>query len=256
MNKKMLNGNVVLITGGAGLIGSSISKEVVKNGGKVIIGDISSNRGEALQDELGMDNALFIEVNTSDTTSIDQFIEAGQDHFGKIDSAVHCAYPMSKQWGTGFEDLKPEGLKDDLFHQLGGAILFSQRLILFFRKQGYGNLVHISSIQGVSAPKFEHYEGTSMVSPIEYSAIKSGIISITRYLAKYCKNQNIRVNCISPGGILDNQPEVFLEKYNSTCSSKGMMEAQDLNGTMIYLLSNMSQYINGQNIIIDDGWIL
>ena len=113
-------------------------------------------------------------------------------------------------------------------------------------------MVHVSSIQGLSAPKFEHYEGTKMVSPIEYSAIKSGIIAITRYLAKYCKNQNIRVNCISPGGILDNQPEVFLEKYNSTCSSKGMMEAQDLNGTVIYLLSNMSQYVNGHNIIIDE----
>jgi NAD(P)-dependent dehydrogenase (short-subunit alcohol dehydrogenase family) len=95
-----------------------------------------------------------------------------------------------------------------------------------------------------------------MVSPIEYSAIKSGIISITRYLAQSCKNQNIRVNCISPGGILDNQPEVFLEKYNSECSSKGMMDACDLGGTIIYLLSSMSQYVNGQNIVIDDGWIL
>ena len=252
----MLKNNVVAITGGAGLIGTAFSKAIIKNGGKVIIGDISSDRGQDLQDKLGVDKALFVKVNTSDTDSIDNFLEKGKDHFGKIDSAVHCAYPMSEQWGTKFEMLKAEGLKDDLFNQLGGAILFSQRLISFFRKQGYGNLVHISSIQGVSAPKFEHYEGTSMVSPIEYSAIKSGIISITRYLAKYCKNQNIRVNCISPGGILDNQPEVFLNKYNSTCSSKGMMEAQDLNGTVIYLLSNMSQYVNGQNIIIDDGWIL
>ena len=95
-----------------------------------------------------------------------------------------------------------------------------------------------------------------MVSPIEYSAIKAGIISITKYLAKYCKGQNIRVNCISPGGILDNQPKIFLEKYNSICSSKGMLDAQDLNGTIIYLLSSLSQYVNGQNIIIDDGWVL
>ena len=167
-----------------------------------------------------------------------------------------CLLQQIEQWGTKFEELKAEGLKDDLFDQLGGAILFSQRLISFFRKQGYGNLVHVSSIQGLSAPKFEHYEGTKMVSPIEYSAIKSGIISVTKYLAKYCKSQNIRVNCISPGGILDDQPDVFLEKYNSICSSKGMMNANDLNGTIVYLLSNMSKYVNGQNIIVDDGWIL
>jgi len=252
----MLKDNVIAITGGAGLIGTAFSKAIIENGGRVIIGDISSNRGQDLQDKLGADKALFIKVNTSDTNSIDKFLELGKNHFGKIDSAIHCAYPRSEQWGTAFEGLKADGLKDDLFNQLGGAILFSQRLISFYRDQGYGNLVHVSSIQGVSVPKFEHYEGTKMVSPIEYSAIKSGIISITKYLAKYCKNQNIRVNCISPGGILDNQPEVFLEKYNSTCSSKGMMDAQDLNGTIVYLLSNMSKYINGQNIIIDDGWIL
>ena len=252
----MLKDNVIAITGGAGLIGAAFSRIVVKNGGKVIIGDVSHDRGICLRDELGKDNSLFIDVNTSDIDSVDKFIEIGSEHFGGIDSAIHCAYPRSDQWGTKFEMLNAEGLNEDLFNQLGGAILFSQRLISYFRKQGHGNLIHISSIQGVFAPKFEHYEGTSMASPIEYSAIKAGIISITRYLAKYCKDQNIRVNCISPGGILDGQPEVFLDKYNSTCSSKGMMDPQDLDGTIVYLLSNMSRHVNGQNIIIDDGWCL
>ena len=253
---QMLNGDIVVVTGGLGLIGKAFCKEIIKNRGKVIIGDLYAKQGISFQNELGKENALFLELNSSEPDSIDSFLEAGKNHFGKIDSAIHCAYPCSKQWGTKFEDLKAEGLKDDLFDQLGGAILFSQRLILFYREQGYGNLVHVSSIQGVATPKFEHYEGTKMVSPIEYSAIKSGIISITKYLAKYCKSQNIRVNCISPGGILDNQPEVFLEKYNSSCISKGMMDAQDLNGALIYLLSSMSKYVNGQNIIVDDGWTL
>ena len=122
--------------------------------------------------------------------------------------------------------------------------------------QGHGNLVHISSIHGISAPKFEHYEGSDMVSPIEYSAIKAGIISIARYLAKYCNNQNIRVNCISPGGILDKQPDSFLKKYRSSCQSKGMLDAVDIAGALSFLLSDHSKYINGQNIIVDDGWSL
>ncbi|MDC0198419.1 oxidoreductase [Candidatus Thioglobus sp.] len=252
----MLNDNVVAVTGGLGLIGKAFCKEIIKNDGKVIIGDLFINQGISFQNELGAENALFLELNSSDSDSIDNFLENSKNHFGKIDSAVHCAYPRSKQWGTEFEKLKAEGLRDDLFNQLGGAIIFSQRLISFYRAQGYGNLIHISSIQGLAAPKFEHYEGTKMVSPIEYSAIKSGIISITKYLAKYCKGENIRVNSISPGGILDNQPEVFLEKYNSSCISKGMMEPQDLNGTLIYLLSSMSKFVNGQNIIVDDGWTL
>ena len=76
---------------------------------------------------------------------------------------------------------------------------FSKSNGLFLR-QGGGDLVHVSSVQGVQAPKFDHYEGTQMSSPIEYAAIKSGIISITRWLAKYHANKGIRVNCVSPGG--------------------------------------------------------
>ena len=95
-----------------------------------------------------------------------------------------------------------------------------------------------------------------MVSPIEYSAIKSGIIAITKYLSKYYKNNNIRVNVISPGGILDAQPKTFLKKYRSSCNDKGMLNMEDLIGTMVFLISEESRYINGQNIIVDDGWTL
>ena len=95
-----------------------------------------------------------------------------------------------------------------------------------------------------------------MNSPIEYSAIKSGIISITRWLAKRYSKQNIRVNCISLGGILDQQPKSFLKLYQATCNSKGMLDAEDVSGVLLFLLSSRSQYLTGQNIIVDDGWSL
>ena len=250
----MLNNLVVSISGGAGRIGSAFSRAIIANGGKVIIGDVSEKKGNKLVQELGADNVSLYLSDLTVTDNLDKFIEKGLGKFGKIDAAVHCAYPTSFQWGTTFENLKSEGLKDDLFNQLGGAIIFSQCFIRYFREQGCGNLVHISSIQGIVAPKFEHYEGTGMVSPIEYSAIKAGIIAITKYLAKYCKEQKIRVNCISPGGILEKQPESFLKKYRESCTSKGMLDSDDLCGTLLFLLSNQSQYVNGQNIIVDDGW--
>jgi len=254
--KQMLNNLIVAISGGAGRIGSAFSKAVIENGGKVIIGDLNVDFGNQLVSDLGDNVALFFEGNLTDPNTVDLMIRKGVEKFGKIDAAVHCAYPISNQWGTRFEDLKPAGIREDLFNQLGGAIIFSQQMIRHFRKQGYGNLVHISSIQGIAVPKFDHYDGTDMVSPIEYSAIKAGIISITRYLAKYCKNQNIRVNSISPGGILDKQPESFLKKYKSSCQSKGMLDAEDVTGALIFLLSNQSKYVNGQNIVVDDGWSL
>ena len=93
-----------------------------------------------------------------------------------------------------------------------------------------------------------------MSSPIEYAAIKSGIISITRWLAKYYSNQNIRVNCVSPGGILDNQPQQFLLNYRKSCTNFGMLESHQVSSIVTFLMSPEAEAINGQNLIVDDGW--
>ncbi len=252
----VLNNKVVAITGGCGRLGASFVKSIIQNGGKVLLGDIDSEIGKSLVREIDSVNILYQHLDVTDSESLAIFIEQGNKHFGCINAAIHSAYPKSKKWGASFEDLDSESLKEDLFGQLGGAILFSQAMIKYFKVQGSGNLLHISSIQGISAPKFNHYSNTEMSSPIEYSAIKSGVIAITRYLAKYCKDTNIRVNCISPGGIIDQQPEVFKTQYKRDCMNKGLLDSNDIDGTILFLLSDSSMYINGQNIIIDDGWSL
>ena len=252
----MLDNLVVAITGGAGAIGSEFVRSIVKNKGKVIFGDFDNTNSRKLIHEIGEENVSFIQCDLTEANEISRFISESYDLYNKIDAAIHCSYPRSEKWGTKFEDLNFDDLKQDLTNQLGASIIFSQKIIEAFTKQGYGNLIHISSIQGIAAPKFEHYEGTPLTSPIEYSAIKSGIISITKYLAKYLKGKNIRVNCISPGGILNDQPESFLKKYKNSCMTKGMLDAKDLNGAIVFLLSESSKFINGQNIIIDDGWCL
>ena len=77
---------------------------------------------------------------------------------------------------------------------------------------------------------------------------------MTKWLAKRYRQQNIRVNCISLGGILDQQPKSFLARYQSSCNSKGMLNAEDVAGALLYLLSNQSQFVTGQNLVVDDGW--
>ena len=103
---------------------------------------------------------------------------------------------------------------------------------------------------------YEHYSDTDMVSPPEYTAAKSGLIALTKYLAKYLKGKNIRVNSISPGGIKNNQPKSFLNEYQKSCINKGMLDPEDLSGVLHFLISDNSKYVNGQNIIVDDGWTL
>ena len=209
-----------------------------------------------LESELGKSNSKFIKLNVSDEKSISLFINEGGLTFRGIDAAIHCAYPRTENSATSFEDLNLDIITEDLRMQLASSIIFSQKIIKYFELQGHGNLIHLSSIQGSSAPKFSHYEGTKMISPIQYSAIKSGIISITKYLAKYLTDKSIRVNCVSPGGIMAGQPKSFLKKYEESCTGKGMLDPQDVVGAILFLISDHSKYINGQNIIVDDGWSL
>ena len=251
-----LSGNNILVSGGAGKIGSAIVFAITEVGGVPIIADVNKKSLNKISSELKGKKHVIIEADLSNEYGIKDCIKKSLEACSVIHSAVHSSYPRSKNWGNTLDKLEEEDLNFDLKSQLGGAIIFSKEIINYFQESSGGNLIHISSIQGVQAPKFHHYEGTNMTSPIEYSAIKAGVISITRWLAKAYKNKNIRVNCISPGGIEDNQPISFLDSYRRDCTNIGMLDSRDVAHLVIYLLSNNSRAINGQNIIIDDGWTL
>lgn len=256
----MLKGKVVVITGGAGLIGKEFVKAVVENGGIAIIADINEEIGlkvkEDLSKELNSTNIDFLKLDITSKFSLNECIKYLDDKYGRIDALVNNAYPRNKNYGKHFFDVENSDFVENTGLNLGGYFTASQQFALYFQKQGYGNIVNISSIYGVVAPRFEIYKDTSMTMPVEYAAIKSGLIQLTKYMAKYFKGMNIKVNALSPGGILNNQPQVFLDTYNSFATSKGMLEATDMKGTLVFLLSDMSKYVNGQNIVVDDGWSL
>lgn len=258
MNQEITN-QVVLITGGAGRLGSASAELLHSLGATVILNDINYDSLSVISEKLNSKRPSSVLINSSDITSeagLDDLFDFAAKLCPRIHSAVHCAYPRSVGWGTKIEDLDESFLFQDLSMQLGGAILFSRKILSHFQAHNGGNLIHISSIQGLAAPKFDHYKNTSMYSPIEYSAIKAGIISITKWLARYYSDQKIRVNCISPGGILSGQPQSFLNAYRSSCTNIGMLSSEQIAGTVAHLLSPQSAAINGQNLIIDDGWSL
>jgi len=256
----MLNNKIVVITGGAGLIGKEFVKVVVEHGGIAIIADINENIGlktkENLSKELNTTNIDFIKLDITLKDSLNECIQYLDKKYQRIDALVNNAYPRNKNYGKHFFDVEYSDFVENTGLNLGGYFMASQQFALYFKKQGYGNIVNISSIYGVVAPKFEVYENTPMTMPVEYAAIKSGLIHLTKYMAKYFKGMNINVNALSPGGILDAQPEKFLEKYKEQCLNKGMLDKSDMKGTLVYLLSDMSKYVNGQNIIVDDGFSL
>jgi NAD(P)-dependent dehydrogenase (short-subunit alcohol dehydrogenase family) len=256
----MLKNKVVVITGGAGLIGKEFVKAVVKNSGIAIIADINEEIGlkvkEDLSKELNSVDIDFVRLDITSKVSLNQCIQDLNNKYQRIDALVNNAYPRNKNYGRHFFDVEYGDFVENIGLNLGGYFTASQQFALHFQKQGYGNIVNISSIYGVVAPKFEIYKNTSMTVPVEYAAIKSGQIQLTKYMARYFKGMNIRVNALSPGGILDNQPESFLNAYETKCLNKGMLDKGDIKGTLVYLLSDMSKYVNGQNVVVDDGFTL
>lgn len=256
----MLSNKVVVITGGAGLLGKEFIKAVIENDGIAVIADINSDIGNSAKETLSLEfntqNIDFTELDITSKESLQQCINYLNTKYGKIDALVNNAYPRNKNYGKHFFDVAYDDFCQNTNLNLGGYFLASQQFANYFKEQGYGNIINISSIYGVVAPKFEIYENTTMTVPVEYAVIKSGLLHLTEYMAKYFKGMNIRVNAISPGGIFDNQPEQFLANYKKQCLNKGMLDKSDLKGTLVYLLSDMSRYVNGQNIIVDDGFSL
>lgn len=251
----------LLITGAAGRIGSAVARAAHGAGWSLILSDIQSERLHALIPTLegstqNQGSPFLFACDTTSVASMQSLIAAVEERSSHVDAAVHCAYPRSAGWGAPLEGLNAEHLSQDLGMQLGGAILFSQLMIGHFKKHGGGHLIHLSSIQGISAPKFEHYAGTGMTSPVEYAAIKAGVIAITRWLAKNNANCNIRVNCVSPGGIADGQPEEFVRRYRESCTNHGMLSADQVAAAILFLLDPVSCAINGHNLVVDDGWSL
>lgn len=261
----MLSNKVVIIAGGCGRIGKSFVEAIIENKGICIIADIDVNSGKNIvnlyKSKSPNHSIDFFKLDISNKLSILEIIDSTVKKYKKIDAFVNASYPRNKNWGKKFEDVTFEDICENINIHLGGYFIAAQQLCIFFKKQGFGNLVNISSIMGVGVPKFDTYEqtiynGKEMTSPAEYSIIKAGIIHFTRYIAKYYSGCNIRCNCISPGGILADQPKKFIEKYRKYCLSKGLLDPEDLKGTLVYLLSDASQYLNGQNLIVDDGWSL
>jgi NAD(P)-dependent dehydrogenase (short-subunit alcohol dehydrogenase family) len=264
----MLENKVVVITGGLGLLGQSFAESILSNGGKVILADLINSNSDNIINKLtlktGNSNAYSYELDITSKESILKLINYFEEKLGKIDAWVNNAFPriskttneIKREYSNSFFDFEYDDLYESVGLNLGGTFLCSQQISKFFIKQGYGNIINIASIYGVISPRFDVYSSTGMTMPVDYAMIKAGTIHFTRYLAKYLRGKNIRVNTLSPGGVFNNQPESFVSSYKNYSLNKGMLDKEDIGGALLFLLSNNSEFVNGQNIVVDDGWTL
>lgn len=253
----LLVGERILVVGAGGLLGAKVTKCALEQGAKVIAVDLSLDNLQARLSKEGIDlTSSNLVCSSLDITVEDEVIKFFEDGI-KITGAVNCTYPRNKAYGAHFYDVKMSDFNENLSLHLGSAFLFTQQCAKYFKlNEKPFSLVNISSIYGVIAPKFEIYDNTSMSMPVEYAAIKSAILHLSKYAIKYVNNSLFRINSVSPGGIFDNQPEPFLDAYKAFTNGEGMLDVNDIIGTIMFLLSPTSKFVTGQNIIIDDGFSL
>lgn len=254
----LLQDKTILVVGAGGILGSAIVKSALEAGAFVIAADINPENTDRRLESLGINISSqklnSIKLDITQENSVKSFFEETER---VIDGAVNASYPRNSSYGAGFFDVSLESFNENLALHLGSTFLFTQQSAAYFkRNQSSYTLVNISSIYGVIAPKFDIYDGTTMTMPIEYAAIKSAILHLNKYVNTYVSDSKFRVNSVSPGGILDSQPDLFLKKYKENTFGKGMLDVCDVVGSVLFLLSDTSRFVTGQNIIVDDGFSL
>lgn len=239
-----IKNKVIVVTGGNGLLGKQMVSTFRENGAIVISADIYFE--EKKSDDIVIDITNEVSVKNGIATIIEKY--------NKIDGWINNAYPRTKDWGNKFEDITLESWRKNVDMHLNGYFLCCQIVLEQMKIQGFGSLINMSSIYGLLGPDFTVYEGTEMTMPAAYSAIKGGLNNLTRYLASYYGEYQIRVNTVSPGGIFDYQPESFVKNYNNKVPLKRMGNPSDIVSAVYYLLTDEASYVTGHNLIVDGGW--
>lgn len=240
-----LENKVIIVTGGSGLLGKAILDELENNGAVAINFDINSKTDLSTN---------FINCDITDESSIEKAVDLVLREYGSIDGLVNNAYPRTKDWGADFENITRESWTKNVDWQMNSYVFVSQLVLKHMKQQGHGSIVNMTSIYGVVGNDMTLYDGTAIKTAPAYTAIKGGLINLTRYLASAYGKHNIRVNCVSPGGIFDHQDPKFVKAYEHKVPMKRMGTPEDIAPSVAFLLSEDAKYITGQNLIVDGGW--
>jgi NAD(P)-dependent dehydrogenase (short-subunit alcohol dehydrogenase family) len=254
-----LSGQIAVITGGAGRLGTAFATALTEQGAHVclldVAGDRAAERASALCG-LRADAASAWTVDLSDESAVADTVAAISRRFGRIDLLINnAAYPPG--------DLPPDGLalaeqrldqwRANLDVLLTGPFLITRAAAPWLQQAGNGRIVNIASIYGLTGVVPDLYAGTAMANEAYYAAGKGGLIQLTRYWATLLAPA-VRVNAVAPGGLAAGQPESFVQRYEARTPLGRMAQADDVVGAMLFLATDLSAYVTGQVLAVDGGW--
>ena len=264
-----LDGKVIVITGATGLLGRKHAEAVAAYGGHPILLDLSVDAVTSLSDDLNKQfgaNASGYQVDITDEARIDENVQQLLDKYGRIDGLVNNAANNPKVEDSSEKNFsRLENFPVDIWNQdvavgLTGAFLCAKHYgYAIAKNEEGGSIVNISSDLGLMAPDQRLYaqeglpEEQQPVKPVTYSVVKTGMIGLTRYLATYWAEKNVRCNAMCPGGVENGQPEGFLAEVSSRIPMNRLALADEYQGTLLWMLSDASSYLNGAVIPVEGG---
>jgi NAD(P)-dependent dehydrogenase (short-subunit alcohol dehydrogenase family) len=255
-----LNGRRALITGATGSLGKVMADTLAELGADLVLVDRPGSDFLSLAETLNQRWGGQVQYRHCDLEQQDQRAElidwlriGGEEINILINNAAFVGDSELQGWAVPFEDQTVDTWRRALEVNLTAVFHLCQGLTPMLKVAEGANIINIASIYGEYGPDWSLYEGTSMSNPAAYGASKGGLIQFTRWLATTIAPQ-VRVNAISPGGIFRNQPEKFVNRYESKTPLGRMATEEDFRGVIAYLASDLSKYVTGQNLNVDGGW--
>ena len=264
-----LSGRVVIVTGGAGLLGREYARALAEAGAHVVVADINGPDAGRLASEVTTQTrvaALGLHTDVSDKSSVQAMVARTLSTFGRLDALVNNAGLDPKfdaqhagEHVNAFEDYPLELWNQGLAVNLTGMFLCAQAVARPMLNQGKGVIVNVSSTYGLVGPDQRLYErddaaAPRMYKPVVYSVTKSAVLGLTRYLATYWAGKNIRVNALTPGGVFNDHDPGFVERYSHRTPLGRMADRSEYRGALLFLVSDASSYMTGANLVVDGGW--
>tara|TARA_B100000242_G_scaffold294395_1_gene277191 strand:- start:31023 stop:31835 length:813 start_codon:yes stop_codon:yes gene_type:complete len=259
-----ISGSIIVITGASGQLGLEYQRAFLDAGCNVAGIDISKSDDIASFEKNFKNNFIFIDCDITSKKSLILSLEKIKERFGSpnvlVNNAAIDSPPGAPAEETGPFETYPEDSWDMVLDvNLKGTFLSCQVFGAEMANQGIGSIINISSIYGLVSPDQSIYQyrrdrGEEFYKPVAYSASKSGVLNLTRYLSSYWARKNVRVNSLTIAGVFNNQDKDFLNEYTNRIPIGRMAKPSEYNGALLFLASNASSYMTGSNLILDGGW--
>jgi NAD(P)-dependent dehydrogenase (short-subunit alcohol dehydrogenase family) len=249
-----ISDRVIILTGACGLIGRTLATRLAERGARMVVVDVATACPEEMATQLEGE-AMGVACDVSRADDVAALVARTEERFGRVDVLINNHQHKPRGFTSTPAEEFPEALWDAIVDvNLKGTFLMCRDVGRVMLRQGKGSIINVASTYGVVSSTPDLYEANSLGNPVAYSASKGGVIMLTKYLGAYWAERGVRVNCVTPHGVLNGHEAGFVERFRARSPMRRQMTAEEVVGAVLFLASDASSYAVGSNVLIEGGW--